>query len=144
MLGVLSRDKRAWVREHRWLVLLTVLLIPAIVLAVGPLQLLRLVRVFGALRLVRARRILRAARVLRERAGLDGWTSKALSAGAGLLVAAFVAVVLADPTSRSRQVAEDWLGRVGGTPLVVAVVLLAGGLLAGATFVVARSRQRDD
>jgi len=41
-------------------------------------------------------------------------------------------------------VAEDWLGRVGGTPLVVAVVLLAGGLLAGATFVVARSRQRDD
>jgi len=144
VLASLSRDRRSWVREHRWLLVVTAIVIPAVVFAVGPAQLLRLVRVVGALRLIRARRIVRAAGVLRERAGLSGRTAKALTAGAGLLVAAFVAVVLADPTSQSRQRLGDGLERVGGTGLLVAVVVLAGALLAGATWVVARSRQPSD
>jgi 3-oxoacyl-ACP reductase-like protein len=36
---------------------------------------------------------------------------------------------------------EDGLGRVGGTGLFVAAVVLAGLLLGGATLVVARSRR---
>lgn len=144
VLAALSRDKRAWIQEHRWLLLLTLLIVPAVVLAIGPVQLLRLVRVVGALRFIRARRIVRAAGVLRERAGLTGVTSKAVSIGAGGLVAVFVAVVLADPSSQSRQLAERTLERAGGTGLFVAAVLLAGSLLAGATLVVARSRRRED
>jgi hypothetical protein len=144
VLAALSRDKRAWVREHRGLIALTLLIVPAVVLAVGPLQLLRLVRVVGALRLMRARRIFRAASRLRERAGLTGWTSKVLSLVAALLVAAFVGVVLADPSSRSRQLAEQGLERFGGTGLFVAAVLLAGALLAGATWVTARGRRKAD
>lgn len=143
VLAALSRDKHAWVRENRWLLGFTALLIPAVVLAIGPVQLLRLVRVVGALRFLRARRIFRAASELRERAGLTGWTSKVLSLLAALLVAAFVAVVLADPTSRSRQVVEGLLQRAGGTGLLVAAVVLAGALLAGATYVLARGRRRD-
>lgn len=142
VLGVLSRDKRQWVHDHRGLLLLTAIVIPGVVLAVGPVQLLRLVRVFGALRLVRARRIFRAASELRDSAGLTGWTSKVISVVAALLVAAFVVVVLADPTSRSRELAESTLERIGGTPLLVAAVLLAGGLLAAASWIVAR-RPRD-
>jgi CsoR family transcriptional regulator, copper-sensing transcriptional repressor len=141
VLGLLSRDKRAWVREHKWLLLLTALIVPAVVLAVGPVQLLRLLRVVGALRLVRARRIFRAASVLRERAGLTGVTSKAITFGAALLVALFVGVVLADPSSQSRQLAERALERAGGTWLFVAAVVLAGLLLGGATWVVSRSNR---
>lgn len=145
VLAALSRDKHAWVQEHRALLLLTAVVIPAVVLAVGPVQLLRLVRVFGALRFLRVRRIFRAAGELREIAGLTGWTSRALTFLAALLVAAFVAVVLADPTSTSRQLVESGLERVGGgSGLFVAVVVLAGALLGGATFVVARNRRAED
>jgi CsoR family transcriptional regulator, copper-sensing transcriptional repressor len=141
VLAALSRDRRRWVREHKGLLLVTAVVVPAVVLAVGPAQLLRLVRVAGALRFIRARRIVRAAGVLRERAGLSGRTSRVLTAGAGALVAVFVAVVLSDPTSQSRQLVEDGLGRVGGGGLFVAAVVLAGLLLGGATLVVARSRR---
>ncbi|MEX2290126.1 MAG: hypothetical protein WD794_07365 [Mycobacteriales bacterium] len=144
VLAVLSRDKRAWVRDHRWLLAFTIVLIPAVVLAVGPVQLLRLVRVVGALRFLRARRIFRAAAELRDRAGLTGWTSKVLSLLVALLVAVFVAVVLADPTSRSRQLVEQALERAGGTGLSVAAVVLAGLLLGGASWVVLRSRRRPE
>jgi hypothetical protein len=67
-----------------------------------------------------------------------------LSLVAALLVAAFVGVVLADPSSRSRQLAEQGLERFGGTGLFVAAVLLAGALLAGATWVTARGRRKAD
>lgn len=70
-----------------------------------------------------------------------------LSSVAALLMAGFVGVVLSDPSSPSRQLAEDGLSRVGSRASYVAVVLLAGALLArallaGSTFVVARSRRR--
>lgn len=144
VLAYLSPDTRTWVKAHKGLLLVTAVVVPGVLLAVGPVQLLRLVRVAGVLRLVRARRILRAASVLRTRVGLTGWTSKAVTFVAALLAAVFVAVVLADPTSGSRQVVETALERLGGTGLVVAAVLLAGALLGGATWVVARSHRDGD
>jgi hypothetical protein len=145
VLAALSRDKRAWVKTHKWLLLLTALIIPAVVLAVGPVQLLRLVRVVGALRFLRARRIFRAASQLREHAGLTGWTSWVLTGGAALLIAVFVGVVLADPTSKARQYTQVALERIGGGGpwLYLALVVLAGALLGGATWVVARGRRED-
>lgn len=147
VLLAVSGDKRQWLSDHRWLVGLTVLLVPAVLLAVGPLQLLRLVRVFGALRIVRAGRVFRAAAVVRRRAGLDGTTSWLLTGLGATLVAAFVAVVLADPTSLSRQLLDDVLGGLGlrETPLLGwAAVPVAGAVLAAATFVVVHYRRRDD
>lgn len=139
VLFFVSRDKWEWIRQHKWLLLLTVGIILAVVLAIGPVQLLRLLRVVGALRLVRAGRIVKAARIMRERLGLTGQWSNVSSAAAALLVAAFVGVVLADPTSRSRRLLDQWLG---GTSQVVLSVL-AGAVLALATFVVVRRQQRN-
>jgi CsoR family transcriptional regulator, copper-sensing transcriptional repressor len=139
VLFAVSRDKREWIRRHKWLLLLTVAVIFGVVFAIGPVQLLRLLRVFGALRLVRAGRIVKAARIMRDKFGLTGQWSKVAYAAAALLVAAFVGVVLADPTSRSRELLDRWLG---GTSQVVLSVL-AGAVLAVATFVVVRRQQRN-
>jgi hypothetical protein len=139
VLFAVSRNKRDWVVRHRWLLLLTVVVVLGVVLAIGPVQLLRLVRVVGALRLVRAGRIVKAARIMRDKVGLTGPWSKITSAAATLLVAVFVGVVLADPTSRSRELLDQWFGETGQMGLSV----LAGAVLAVATFFVVRRQQRD-
>lgn len=138
VLFAVSRNKGEWVRRHKWLILLTVVVILGVALAIGPVQLLRLLRVVGALRLVRAGRILKAARITRDKLGLSGRWSKVASAVAALLVAAFVGVVLADPTSRSRQLLDEWFGSTGQVVLSV----IAGVVLALATFLVVRRQQR--
>lgn len=142
VLFAVSESKRSWLSKHLGLVLLTVGVVVAVALAVGPVQLLRLLRVFGALRIIRAGRIVKAARILRARAGLTGPWTKVASVAAGVLVAAFVAVVLADPTSRSRQLLEQWTGELDGGVLA-ALALVAGLLLAAATYVVMRQRQAE-
>ncbi|MDP3966893.1 MAG: hypothetical protein Q8Q02_01325 [Nocardioides sp.] len=139
VLFAVSRNKRGWIRRHKWLLLLTVVVILGVALAIGPVQLLRLLRVVGALRLVRAGRILKAGRIMRDKLGLSGRWSKVASAAAALLVAVFVGVVLADPTSRSRELLDQWLG---GTSQVLLSVL-AGALLAAATFLVVRRQQQN-
>jgi CsoR family transcriptional regulator, copper-sensing transcriptional repressor len=135
VLLALAGDKRAWLRRNRWLVALTLVVIPAVIFAVGPVQVLRLARVVGALRIIRARRIFKAGRILRDRHGLDGRWSRALTLGVTVLTAGFVAVVLADPTSRSRQVLDDTLGGFSTLGIV-----LAGAVVAVATYVVLRER----
>ena len=144
VLFAVSGDRRAWLRRHVWLLALTALVVVAVVFAVGPLQLLRLLRVFGALRLLRAGRIVKAAKILRERAGLTGWWARALTFLAGVLVAGFVGVILADPTSRSRELLEQVVGGSVSGPVAVVAALAAGAVLAGATWVVVRQRRRDE
>jgi CsoR family transcriptional regulator, copper-sensing transcriptional repressor len=134
-----SRDPVDWLRRHWWLVGLTFATVAAVVLALGPLQLLRLVRVFGALRIARAGRIMSAARKLQKRLGMSGWWSTFVAVASGLVVAAFVGVVLADPDSRSRQMVEDAVG--GDLPFTL-IAVVAGLLLFGATVVVLH-RERD-
>jgi CsoR family transcriptional regulator, copper-sensing transcriptional repressor len=135
VLLALAGDKRAWLRRNRWLVGLTIVIVPAVIFAVGPVQILRLARVVGALRIIRVRRIFKAGRIIRERHGLDGRWGRILTIGVTLLTAGFVAVVLADPTSRSRQVLDDTLGGFSTLGIV-----LAGLVVAGATYVVMRDR----
>jgi CsoR family transcriptional regulator, copper-sensing transcriptional repressor len=137
VLFALAEDRRAWVRRHRYLLLVTIATIPAVLFALGPVQVLRVLRAVGALRVLRVRRILRAARTLRTRAGLTGPLARGLTALTALACAAFTAVVLADPTSSSRQALDGTMRRFGIVP-----VLAAGALLAGATYVLARARSR--
>lgn len=137
VLLAVAEDKRAWLRRNRWLVGLTIALVPAVVFAVGPVQLLRLARLVGALRIVRVRRILKAGRIIRERHGLTARWERVVTGAVSLVVAAFVAVVLADPTSQSRQLLEGAAGRSE-----VLGAALAGVLLAAATYVVRTNRRR--
>lgn len=138
VLLALADDRRAWIARNRWLVALTVVMIPAVVFAVGPVQLLRLVRVVGALRIIRVGRILKAGRIVRERHGLDQTWQRVIGVGISLLCAVFVAMVLTDPTSVSRQALDQAQARLGW-----AGVLAAGVLLAAATFIVRQQRDRD-
>jgi CsoR family transcriptional regulator, copper-sensing transcriptional repressor len=58
--------------------------------------------------------------------------------GVSGLTAVFVALVLADPTSTARQLLEETFGAVGLVPVV-----LAGAILAAATYVVLRYGRRE-
>jgi CsoR family transcriptional regulator, copper-sensing transcriptional repressor len=137
VLLAVAEDKRAWLRRNRWLVALAVAIVPAVVFAVGPVQLLRLLRVAGALRILRVRRILKAGRILRTRHGFTSGWERVVTFAITLVTAAFVAIVLADPTSRSRELLDVAAGRFG-----VAGILVAGLLLGIATYVVRVNRQR--
>ncbi|MFW5876513.1 MAG: hypothetical protein ACOCXM_07230 [Myxococcota bacterium] len=137
VLFAVSERKILWLKRNRWLVGTAALMAPAVVLAIGPVQLLRLVRLVGALRIIRVARILKAGRIVRERAGLDERWQKVLGAGVSLLVAVFVAAILADPTSHTRRVLDGAVGWLGVTGVV-----LAGAVMGIATYLVRTSRSR--
>jgi hypothetical protein len=134
---VVAENKRAWIRGHLGLIALTLAVLVAVVLALGPVQILRLVRTVGALRILRAGRIVKAARSVSDRMGFTGRLAHVAAAGAGLLVAVFVGVVLADPTSRSRDLVGAVLGDVS-TPVIVVLSGVAGVVLGVATYLLAR------
>lgn len=138
LLFWLAGDRRAWLRDNLFLVTVTLVALLAVVFAVGPLQVLRLVRFVGAIRLIRVNRILKAGRILRQRAGLEGRLRNAMAIGVTVLAAVFVAVILADPGSTSRQALDRVVERFG-----IAPILLAGAILAVATFVTVRTRNQE-
>lgn len=130
---LLARHRWLWLRERWYVAAVTAISVPAVIFAVGPAQVLRLVRFLGALRIIRVRRILKAGKILRQRSGHTGWQWRLLSVSLSLLAAAFVAIVLSDPSSQTRQLAEGALGRFG-----LPAVILGGGIVAVATFLVLR------
>lgn len=150
VLLVLAPDKRRWVRDHWHIVAITGLTIPAVLLAVGPVQALRALRPvvqgvmrLGALRIIRVGRILKAGKILYNRTDLSGPVRKGIALGATLLAAVFVALVLSDPSAETWTLLSDLRGEVrdafGGAWIYV--VLFAGLILAGATFVLFRVRR---
>lgn len=139
VLFILARDRRRWLREHWFVAAVAVVTVPAVIFAVGPVQLLRLVRFVGALRILRVGRILKAGRILSRRAGFTGWWRNAIAFGISLLAAAFVALILADDTSDSREFVDEILGYVG-LEVGLWLALAAAAILAVATFIVLRDR----
>ncbi|MFO7961863.1 MAG: hypothetical protein R6U94_13040 [Nitriliruptoraceae bacterium] len=137
VLFAVSEHRLAWLRRNRWLVLLAMAVVPAVLFAVGPVQLLRLtrvahaIRVVGAVRIIRVGRIMKAGRILRERAELDARWQRLIAVGVTLLAAAFAGIVLADPTSASGGVLRSAVSVVG-----IPGVLVGGGILGVATYVV--------
>ncbi|GGI08428.1 hypothetical protein [Egicoccus halophilus] len=140
VLFAVAEDRRDWLRRHRWLVAFTAVLVPAVVFAVGPVQLLRLVRLAGALRILRVRRIVKAGRILQDRHELTGRGARVLTGALILAGALFVGLVLTDPTAvgESQQFLDAVTDRVGAFG-----ILLAGVLLGAATYVVRERRARD-
>jgi hypothetical protein len=140
VLFLLTGERLRWVWRHRWPLAILAISIPAVLLAAAPVQTLRLVlqliRFFGALRILRASRIVRAGRVIARRIGWTGpWRYLPILVGS-LVAAGFVALVLSDSTSASRRA----IARLPGWPGAV-LVLVAGVILAFATFVVVRYRR---
>ena len=143
VLFAVSQDRIAWLKRNWWLVALAIIIVPAVLFALAPVQLLRvaaqLVRMVGALRILRVRRILKAGRILRRRAGLDRVWQQVVGVAVSLLVAGFVAVVLADPTSDAHEFLDRFVEMDGWV-----LPVIAGLLLGGATFVVMRNQGATD
>lgn len=139
VLLAVSDKKLQWLRDNWLLVVLTLVVIAGVILAVGPLQILRLLRVFGALRIVRTGRIIKAVRLLRDNDDVNSfWAHIGSLALAGLAIV-FVGAVLADPSSTARQLIDAWVSPA----VAVILIVLAGLILATATFIVAVAK-RDD
>lgn len=142
VLLVMCGNTWAWVKRHKWSLAITVVAVPAVVFALAPaqaLRLIRLARLIGTLRILRAKTIVKAGQVLARRFGLTGWLRYVLVLAGSLVAAVFVAVVLFDPTSarQHRRVLEELTGWSGVVPVIV-----AGVILAAATYVVVRYRHR--
>lgn len=131
LLLALSRDIADWLRAHKWELALVGLTVPAVVFAIGPVQLLRLIFSVGTLRILRVSRIVRAGRVLVRKLGLTARRRKAVLALAALLAAAFGVIVLANPESRTRRVIGWVVDRIGPVPAALAALVLAVGLFFG-------------
>lgn len=134
-----SHDRWDWVKRHRWHLLLIAIIVPAVAAAAGPAQLLRLLRSVGALRVLRVRRFLRAGRVVTDRLGVTTRWRRVVVAVVSLAAGGFVAVALADPTTASGGLGRRLLERIGPAGAVI-----AGLLLAGATYLVMRGRGDED
>lgn len=132
MLFLISRERLAWIREHRLELVLAVATVPGVVLLVGPVQIFRLLIFLSAVRMLRVRRILGAADVIRRRANLPRRYRRLAGWGVTGIAVVFVAVVLADPKSVSRRLVDRVVEQVGLTPVVIA------GLLVVATVLLAR------
>lgn len=143
ILFMLAGDRLTWVRRHGWPLLVTALAVPAVILALAPVQALRvllsLARHLAALRVLRAKRLVSAGRVVARRLGPVGrWRHFPVAAGSAA-AAIFVALVLADPDSvrahrRALAAIFEWAG--------VWPALAAGCLLAITALLLAAWRRR--
>lgn len=150
-----AEDKRRWVREHRFVILVLLAAIPAVILFVGAVQALRLghlitrfltgithfvsgathamagaTRFLTGLKIARLRQLFRAFRKLRERTGLCGWRWGAVRSAFAVLGLVALGMVLADRESATRQFLDDVVGAYGPAVLVgfaLAVAALAAG-----------------
>lgn len=138
ILLMAAEHKREWLWRHKWMILVCVLTVFTLAFAAGGAQLLRFIYVIGSLRVLRAKRIITAAQVLDRRFGLGVWWRSALFTIAGLIAAVFVAVVLADPTSEYMSLIT-WFDH----NLRLVPILIAGLILAGATWLVVRVRTEE-
>lgn len=134
-----SGDRVRWLRTHWWLVAITVVAIPAVIFTVGPVQMLRLVRVIAAIHLVRVLRLVKVARTLRRRLHLYGRWWYVIWGGALLLAVVFLAIVLSDSTSTSRRLLDAAVEYAGWGAVIAAGVLVA--LLAVAVWLLLRKRR---
>lgn len=135
ILMLASEHKINWLMRHKWMLLVCALTLVSLVAATGGAQILRLAYAVGSIRVLRAKRILTAAQVLGRRFGLGLWWRSALFSVAGIAAAVFVAVVLTDPTAEYVKILS-WIDH----NFRIIPILLAGAILAVATWLVARGR----
>ncbi|WP_019855811.1 hypothetical protein [Actinopolyspora mortivallis] len=118
-----SENRLRWLRTHWWMVLVSLLTIPAVVFAFGPAQVLRLVRLVAAVQLVRVVRLVKVARLVHERVGALGAARYVLLAGVLVAAAVLLVIVLADETSLTRRTLDAVVQRWGWPTLLGALLL---------------------
>ncbi|RKS04664.1 hypothetical protein DFP74_0224 [Nocardiopsis sp. Huas11] len=123
MLIALADNKREWLRTHWWATAIALVTVPAVLFALGPAQVLRLVSTFKALPVLRVTRIIEAGGILRRRMGLTGRRGRAAAVATTVLAAAFVTAVLADPDSAGRGHLEEAIAFLGLWPTALAVAI---------------------
>ena len=133
-----AENKTAWLLRHKWLLFVSGLTLLSLVIAAGGVQFLRFISAIGSIRILRAKRIISAAQVLSRRLTLGIGLRSAMFTAAGLLPAAFVAVVIAHPTSDYASLLT-WIDH----NLRLLPILLAGAVLAAATWLLVRFRAEE-
>jgi len=133
VLVLLSRDIVDWVRSHRWELLVAIATVPAVVFAVGPVQILRVILAVGTLRVLRARRILRAGRILLGKLNIRARYRKFVLGGAGVLAVTFVGIVLANPRSKTHRFLAWTIDEIG-----LLATVLVGAMTAATVYVLLR------
>ncbi|NYH80546.1 hypothetical protein FHR84_003903 [Actinopolyspora biskrensis] len=136
-----SDNRLRWLRTHWWMVLVTLLTIPAVIFAFGPAQVLRLVRVVAAVQLVRVVRLLKVARVLHRRGGSLGGSLYVLLGVVFVAAGVLLGVVLADETSTTRRTVDAIVDR-WGWPVPLGGVALISSLVVGLVVWLRRWRSR--
>lgn len=131
-----SPDRLGWLRRNWWVALVAVATVPAVFFAVGPVQVLRLVRVVAALQVLKVRRLVKSARIIFRRGVRFARLRALLSAVTGLLALVLVGLVMLDPESTVRQVFGAALRTWGWGPI------LGAGVLAGSALGLARAARR--
>ncbi len=132
LLFLASPDRLRWLRDHWWIVAVTLVSIPAVVFAIGPAQVLRLVRVVAAVQVLKVGRLLKVARVVLRRGVRFGRLREVLAGVTVLLAVVLVLVLLANPDTAVRRVWEVGLQHWGWGPLLGALVLVAVAVTAAA------------
>lgn len=140
LLIVFAEDKRQWLRANRWSTFVAAVTLPAVVFAMGPTQLLRLIRVAGTLPVIRLTRIVEAGGVVRRRLGLSGYTKVAVLATTVALCALAVGTLLLDPESATRRFLADLDGRSEPWRMIAAVTVL--GVATTAIILLSRNARR--
>ncbi|MDS1269576.1 metal-sensitive transcriptional repressor family protein [Lipingzhangella sp. LS1_29] len=144
LLILLAEDKLSWIRDHKWTLTVAVVTVPAVVLALGPIQVLRVILMVSGLRVLRVTRIVEAGGVLQRRLRLSSvwrWVTYGLVT---LVASLYVLVVLADPDSESRRLLREALDRWGPWPLVTACMLIAGGTVVAVLYYRSRPEPSGD
>ncbi|WP_025273394.1 hypothetical protein [Haloglycomyces albus] len=139
ILLLAAERKIQWIIMNKWPIVVSALTLVTLIFALGGAQILRLVSLIGSLRFLRAKRIFNASRVLQRRLGLRGWLKTAVFTVFGLIMAVFVAVVLADPTGQHWELL-NWLDKNWR----VLPILVAGAILAVATWLVMKNRREEE
>lgn len=135
VLLLAARDKREWLWHHKWMLTVCAMTLLSLVVAAGGAQVLRLAYLMGSVRVLRTKRIIDAAAILGRRLSLGIWWKSGLITGAGVIAAAIAAVLLLDPNAEYRELLS-WLD----ANLRLLPILLAGAVLAVATWAVVRTR----
>ena len=135
VLLLAAEHKREWLWRHKWMLAVCALTLLSLVVAAGGAQVLRLAYLLGTIRVLRAKRIIDAAGILGRRFSLGLWWKSGLFTGAGVVAAAIAAVLLVDPNAEYRELLS-WLD----ANLRLLPILLAGAVLAVATWAVVRGR----
>jgi CsoR family transcriptional regulator, copper-sensing transcriptional repressor len=129
LLIALADNKRAWLRAHRWSAVIAAATLPAVLLLLGPVQILRLVLSIGSLPVTRLTRIAESGAVIRRRLGLDGRWGTAIIVAALLLTVATAALLLIDPTSESRVLLASLDNRWDAWRLALSGLILTGAVV---------------